>query len=331
MFAQTQTMTAWRQSRYGGADALAPVSVPIPEPGRGEVLVQVEVCALNAGDVRLMRGDPWLVRLAFGLRRPRQGVRGMDAAGRIVTVGEGVEASRVGEAIVVELPGGGGLAPYALAPIARIVQRPVGVDAAAAACLPIAAGTAVQALDLAGVTAGDRVLVLGASGGVGTFAVQLAAGRGAEVDALCGEPNRALVEELGAARTWDYRTTALDALPGGYDAVIDIAGTAPLWLLRRLLAPRGVLVMVAGTGGRVLGPIPRMLGAALLSIGSRRRLRALAAVAKPEVLADLLDRLERGEIRAVIEAEHPLAEAGGALARQDSGHVVGKLVVRVGE
>lgn len=322
-------MTAWSQSDYGGPDVVVQTELPVPRPGAGEVLLRVDVCALNAGDVRLMRGDPRIVRLAFGVRRPKHAVRGMDVAGRIVAVGEGVDPTRIGADVVVELPGGGGLAPYAVAPADRVVRRPASVSPDDAACLPIAAGTAEQALRLGAVEAGQRVLIVGASGGVGTFAVQLAALRGADVHALCGAAARPLVEGLGATRTWDYRAAGIDMLPDEYDAIIDIAGTTPLRALRRRLVPGGVLVMVAGTGGPVLGPLPRMLRAAVLSIGSRS-LRPLAAKAEPETLAMLLEHVASGSIRAVIEQRHPRSDAGVALRRQDSGRVVGKVVVHIG-
>lgn len=325
-----ETMTAWRQARYGGPEAMALETTAVPPPGADDVLLRVRAVALNAGDVRLMRGDPLLVRLAFGLRRPKHAVRGMDAAGTVVAVGSGVTGLAVGDEVVGELPGGGGLAAYALAPAARLVPRPDRLAPELAATLPIAGGTAVQALDLARVEAGHRVLVIGASGGVGTFAVQLAAHRGAEVWALTGARNEGLVAELGAARTFDHRVTSPRDLPeASFDAILDMAGTAPLRALRRLLVPRGTLVLVAAPGSGVLGPIPRMLQAALLSIGSRRRIRSLAAVAKPEILRGLVALVVSGRITPVIERTWSFAQAREALAHVDAGHTVGKVVVTV--
>ncbi|KAE8764340.1 zinc-binding dehydrogenase [Georgenia thermotolerans] len=323
-------MTAWRQTEYGGPEVLRAEQVPVPTPGRGDVLLKIGATALNAADVRLLRGDPLLLRLAFGIRRPKQPVRGMDAAGVVLAVGADVSGLAVGDEVVGELPGGA-LAEYAVAPAARLVRRPAGLAPATAAALALAGGTAWQALERGAVAAGSsgrRVLVIGASGGVGTFAVQLAAMRGAEVWALCGERNRSLLERLGATRTFDYRSTAIAELPAAsFDAIIDIAGTAPLRALRRLLLPGGTLVMVAGLGGPVLGPIPRILRAALLSIGSKRRIRPLAAVAKPEILAELLALAARGSITPVIERTWPLTEAREALAHVDAGHTVGKVIV----
>lgn len=205
-------MQAWAQDRYGTAEVIHRVSLPVPTPAKGQVLVQVKAVGLNAGDRHLMRGLPYLVRLAFGLRRPRQPVRGMDVAGTVTGVGAEVEQSWLGAEVVGEFPSGG-LAEYAVAPAKRLGKRPTDVDVVTAASLPVAAGTAWQALELAKVEAGARVLILGATGGVGTFAVQLVGARRGEVWATCGADNRALVEGLGAARTFDYRDTSLADLP----------------------------------------------------------------------------------------------------------------------
>ncbi|MBW9119735.1 NAD(P)-dependent alcohol dehydrogenase [Microbacterium trichothecenolyticum] len=334
---RTDPMPAWTQHHYGGIETVALANIDVPVPRRGQVLLRPRATALNNGDIRLMRGEPLLVRLAFGLHRPRQSVRGMDAAATVVALGEGVTGLAVGDEVVGELPGGGGLARYAVCPAARLVRRPPGLDPAVAATLPVAGGTAWQALELGGVTdaaaAGgspQRVLVIGASGGVGTFAVQLAAGRGAEVWALCGERNRGLVESLGATRSFDYNAVqpgSPELGEGRFDAVLDIAGTAPLRMLRRLARVGGRVVLVSGEGGRVWGPIGRLAAASVLSIGSKRPLRPLAAVAKPDVLAELVGLAVDGRLRPVVERRFPFAEADAALARVADGHVAGKVVV----
>lgn len=329
----TETMTAWRRETYGPATGTAPVQLPIPTPGRDEVVVRVRATALNGGDVHILHGDPLLVRPVFGMRRPKQPVRGMDIAGTATAVGPGVVGVEVGEEVVGELPAGGGLATFVVAPAARLVPRPPGVAPAHAASLPIAAGTAWPALDAAQIgidgDAQPRVLIIGASGGVGTFAVQLAALRGAEVWASCGQRSAALVRRLGATRTLDHRSAPLTELPAGtFHAVIDIAGRTPLRHLRRLLEPRGSIVLVGGEGGHVLGPIPRMLAAALLSIGSRRRIRPLAASAHPEILHKLLELVDEGDLVPVIEQEYAFADAPAALGHVEAGHTIGKVVVR---
>lgn len=326
------TMNAWRRETYGPAAGTSLQRIPIPTPGRGDVVLRVLATGLNAGDVRLQLGDPLLVRPVFGLTRPKHPVRGMEVAGTVVAVGPDVVGVELGERVVGELVGGGGLAEYVRVPASRLVPVPPDVESAVAACLPVAAGTAWQALDSAGVglrrSGVPRVLIIGASGGVGTFAVQLAALRGAEVWATCSARNAPLIEHLGAAHTLDHRTSPLQDLPAAhFDAVIDIAGGMPLRDLQRLVVPRGSVVLVTGDGGHVLGPIPRMIRAVFLSIGSPR-IRPLAASPRPEVLAKLLELVAEGRIAPVIEREYPFAEASAALAHIEAGHTVGKVVVR---
>ncbi|PRB12575.1 NAD(P)-dependent alcohol dehydrogenase [Microbacterium sp. MYb62] len=332
----SRSMKAWRRETYGPAGGVTLERIPIPVPGRGEVLLRVHATALNAGDVRLLLGDPLLVRPVFGLTRPKHPVRGMEVAGTVVAVGPDVVGAEIGEDVVGELVGGGGLAEYVCVPASRLVPIPTGVAPEVAACLPVAGGTAWQALDLAGVGiargghvggATPRVLIVGASGGVGTFAVQLAALRGAEVWATCRDRNAPLIEKLGAVRTFDHRESPLSGIPDGrFDAIIDIAGGMPLRELKRLVVSGGTVVLVTGDGGHVLGPIPRMLRAAFLSIGSRS-IRPLAATPRPEVLAKLLELVADGRLVPVVEHRHPFAEASVALARLEAGHTVGKLVV----
>ncbi|OAN41635.1 NAD(P)-dependent alcohol dehydrogenase [Microbacterium sp. H83] len=331
------TMPAWRRETYGSADGFRLEEIPVPDAGRGEVVLRVHATALNAGDVRVMLGDPLLVRPVFGLTRPKHPVRGMEVAGTVVAVGPDVVGVEIGEVVAGELVGGGGLAAYTTVPAARLVPIPPGVSVEAAACLPIAGGTAWQALDAAGIGlrpdaaggASPRVLVIGASGGVGTFAVQLAALRGAEVWAACGERNSALVEHLGAVRVIDHRRSPLSSLPAAhFDAVIDIAGGLELRALQRLVVDGGRIVLVTGNGGHVLGPVPRMIAAALLSATSSRRISPLAATPRPEVLAKLLELTAQGRLTPVIEREYGFDRASSALAHVEAGHTVGKVIVR---
>ena len=325
-----ETMTAWTQDRYGGPEVVRPQPVDVPEPAAGEVLLRIRAVGLNAGDARLMRGDPRLIRLFFGIRRPRTAVRGMDVAATVVAVGPGVSGAAAGDEVVVELPGGGGLAPYAVAPATRLVPRPASVDPVAAASLPIAGGTAWQALERAGAGAGDRVLILGASGGVGTLAVQLAADRGAEVWAACAPRTHDLVTGLGATRVLDGRGTrpgSAELPAGAVDHVIDLVGAWSLTDLRRLVRPGGSVVLVAGGGSGLLGPIPRIVAASVRSIGSARPFRPLSATAKPAVLSTLLTLAAEGHVTPVIERTFRLSDARAALAHVDAGHTVGKVVV----
>lgn len=325
--AATATMNAWRQSRYGGPEVVGLERVPVPVPGKGEVLLEVRAVAVNSGDIKIMRGEPLLVRPVFGLRRPRIATRGMDVAGTVVGLGPEVTTLAVGDEVMGELPGGT-LADFVVGPASRLVRRPEALAPADAAALPLAAGTAWQAIASGGVGEGQRVLVVGASGGVGHYAVQLAALRGAEVWALCGARNEKLVAELGAVSTFDYRTTDAGDLPdASFDAVLDIAGAAPLRTLRRLVRPAGSLVLVSGEGGRFAGPIGRILRGILLSLTPGPRVKPLAAVPKSGVTNELAALAAAGRLRPVIEHTFPLADARAALAHVDAGHTVGKVVV----
>ncbi|WP_194410343.1 NAD(P)-dependent alcohol dehydrogenase [Microbacterium cremeum] len=330
------TMTAWRQLAYGGPDAVTATRLDVPRPGRGEVLLRVRATALNSGDIHVMRGEPRAVRLAFGLRRPRVAVRGMDVAGTVVSVGDEVTAFAVGDEVVGELPGGG-LAEYVATPAAKLTARPESVDPVTAAALPVAGGTAWLALEKAGITPdsapGRRVLVIGASGGVGTFTVALAALRGAEVWALAGARSRTAVEGLGATRVLDYREVqpGSDELPDGtFDAVIDIAGEPPLAALQRLVRDGGRIALVGGEGGSILGPMRRILGGALRSIGSTRRFVPVVATTTAALTGELIALAAAGDLAPLIERTWPLSQAGDAIAHVDAGHTLGKVVVVAG-
>jgi NADPH:quinone reductase-like Zn-dependent oxidoreductase len=325
------TMQAWHQDRYGGPEIVTNQVIAVPTPGRDEVLLRIRAASLNSGDVRVMRGEPLIVRTAFGLRRPKQAVRGMDAAATVVAVGEGVTDFVVGDEVLGELPGGA-LAEYAITPAKRLVRRPEALEPKLAASLPVAACTAYQALERGGVASAHRVLIIGASGGVGTFAVQLAAARGAEVWALCGERSRGVVEKLGATHTFDYKTTQPGSaeLPDeSFDVVLDIAGTAPLIVLQRLVRDGGRVVLVSGEGGRVFGPLGRIVAASARSLGSKRKLSMLAAHPEVADLAAVVQLVTEGAVSPLIEREFSFAEAAAALAHVDAGHTVGKVLVRV--
>lgn len=320
------TMTAWRQERYGTSDVVRPSERPVPTPGPGEVLVRVAATALNSADVRIMRGDPLLLRLVFGLRRPRTATPGRDVAGTVVAAGPGVTTPHGGARVVGELTGGG-LAEYVVARADRLVAVPDGVDDRTAAALPIAGGTAWQALDLARVGEGSSVLVLGAGGGVGTFAVRLAVLRGARVHALCSPRAATAVAGLGASRV-DDRDLDLGSLPAAhYDAVIVLGGNAPVRGLQRLVRDGGRVVGVSGGIDPGFGPLGWMLRAAALSVGSRRRALALAAVARPSITAGLLELAASGALVPVVDRVYRLADAAEALAHVDEGRTTGKVLV----
>jgi NADPH:quinone reductase-like Zn-dependent oxidoreductase len=319
------TMRVWRQEAYGSADVVAAVTVPVPAPRRAEALVRVEAVSINSGDVHLMQGEPRMVRLFFGLRRPRIAGRGMDVAGTVVAVGSGVTGLSVGDRVVGS--GTETLADYAVVAEKRLTRLPDGVSVTDASTLPIAGNTAVTILDAGRVGEGSRVLVVGAGGGVGTLTVQLAAVRGAAVWATCGARAEELVQRLGAERTFDYRTTPLASLPADhFDAVVDIAGDAPLGVLRERLRAGGVVALVGGDGTPVLGPLPRMFRSMFAGRGGRK-FRSITATTKAPVTAGLVDLLAAGRLTPAVERTYAMAEASTALAHVEKGRTVGKVVV----
>lgn len=318
--------TVWEQDGYGHADVLRQTRRPVPEPKADEVVVRVHAVSVNSGDVRVMHGDPALIRLFFGLRRPRTRVRGMDVAGVVTAIGPDVTTAAVGDRIVVEAPGGG-FAESVVVPSARVVRLPDTVSFADAAALPVAAGTALLALDRTEVTSGTRTLVLGASGGVGSFAVQLAAARGAEVTAVVRAETRDLAARWGAT-TVHERGTETAALGGPFDAIIDVTGTAPLRELQAALAPGGRAALVSGSGNPVLGPIPRIAAAAFRSRRAAR-LVPITATADVERLGRLITMVAAGEIRPHVSAVYPFADLAAAVAQVDEGRAVGKVLVEV--
>ncbi|MER5208081.1 NAD(P)-dependent alcohol dehydrogenase [Streptomyces sp. NPDC002825] len=322
-------MRAWTQERYGSADVLEFAEVERPVPGAREVLVRVHAAAVNAADWHLMRGDPYVARFALGLRRPKERIRGRDFAGVVEAVGGGVTELRPGDEVFGEAPGS--FAEYVCAPVAATELKPAGMGFAEAAAIPLAGNTALIGVrDLGKVRPGARVLVNGASGGVGTFAVQLAKALGAEVTGVCGTGNTPLVLGLGADRVVDYTREDFTAAPDRYDLVFDLVGNRSLGELRRILSPTGVLVLSGGgvfEGGSVFGPMGLILKGMLLSKLSDRRLRVLTAEPRRENLAALREFAESGRIAPVIGRTYPLAEADRALRYVEEGHARAKVVL----
>ncbi|MCX4694688.1 NAD(P)-dependent alcohol dehydrogenase [Streptomyces sp. NBC_01408] len=315
---------------YGPPDVMRTEEVERPVPGEGEVLVRVHAAAVDQGVWHLLEGRPYAIRAAgFGLRAPKDRVRGLDLAGRVEAVGPGVVRFRPGDEVYGE--GNGSFAEYACAKEGRLALKPRNLDFEAAAAVPVSACTALKALGGAGgVTAGQSVLVIGASGGVGSYAVQLAKAFGARVTGVCGTAKTDLVRSLGADEVIDY--TREDPVDGSrrHDLVLDIAGNRPLRALRRALTPRGTLVIVGGEGGgRWIGGNDRQLRAMLLSPFVGQRLRALASVVRHDDLKVLAELIEAGSMTPAIDRTYPLDEVPDAIRYLRGGHVRGKLVIRV--
>ncbi|MFD0996980.1 NADPH:quinone reductase-like Zn-dependent oxidoreductase [Pseudoclavibacter chungangensis] len=321
------TMRAVVRHEYGTADVLVVDEVPVPRPGRGEVLVRVDAAGLDRGAWHLMAGDPPAVRLALGLRRPRDPGVGSELAGVVVAIGPGDRSGlRIGDVVL-----GAGLATfaeYAIAKTTALCRRPSDLDAVAAAALPVSAVTAHQAVvDIARVTDGQRVLVIGAAGGVGAYAVQFAASCGAVVTAVSRRDKHAAVRDLGASAVVDReRVDPRDW--GVHDVVIDIGGRRPLAQLGRLVARAGALVLVGGEGGRgPLGGTSRQVGAALRSPFLPFRARMFVSTVTTRALAPVVEAVADGRVRPVVDRVVGLGDVASGVSALEAGSLVGKVVV----
>jgi len=332
-------MRAVIQDRYGDVDVLRLAEVERPVPRDGEVLVRVQAAGAHIGDWRLMRGQPMIIRPAVGLRapRPRLRVRGEALAGIVEAVGPGVTDVSVGDAVVGT--GIGAHAEFAIARADRLVPKPPSLGWDEAAAVPTSSVTALQALrDLGEVRPGQRVLIIGATGGVGSYATQLAVAMGAQVTAVCSAGNADLARSLGAHDVIDYAAedptdpAALAAPAAGrrFDVILDVVGNRSIGDLRRVLTDDGTLVLVAtAPGGRWLGGVDRFVQAAILSRFVRHRLRPLASVDRAQDVAVVLDHIEAGRVRPVIDRTFPLEQVPDALAYVGQGHSHGKVVITI--
>lgn len=321
-------MRAVVQQGYGGTETWSVHDVPDPSPGKGEVLVEVRAAAIDRGTWHLMIGEPLLMRPFLGFRGLRQPVPGRDVAGVVVGVGPGVAGFAPGDEVYGSAPSGS-LAERAVVSVKRLAHRPQTLTFEQSAAVPISGMTAIQAVRAGGVRAGQRVMVIGASGGVGTYLAQLAMSRGAEVTGVCSTSKIDLLSDLGVQRIVDYtRQDPTDLVGERFDVVLDIGGNRPLRDVRRLLTPTGTLVLVGGDeGGRVLGGLDRQLRAAALSLVSRQKLRGLVAAEKAADLEELARLADQGAYRPVVDRVFPLADAAKAMDHLAEGHARGKLVV----
>ncbi|BCB88276.1 NAD(P)-dependent alcohol dehydrogenase [Phytohabitans suffuscus] len=322
-------MKAIVYDRYGPPEVLRYEDVERPaDPGPGEVLVRVRTASLNFGDRAAMRGEPGAIRLAMGLRRPRARILGRAVAGTVEAVGAGVTRFRPGDEVFGEV-GQKGFAELTVAKQKHLAAKPAGVSFEQAATLPVAANTALQGVRLGAVDAGTRLLVNGASGGVGTFAVQLAKALGAHVTGTCGGRNAELVRSIGADAVVDYTAEDVTRGTARFDVVFDLVGDRPLAAMRRVLAPRGIYIASFGGGGKVLGPMPRLLGLMARAPFASHRLRPLVAVAKADELAELGEMVAAGTLDPVIERSCPLGETADAIRFIEEHHAQGKFVLTV--
>lgn len=317
-------MKAIVQDRYG-LDALHVEQVEVPPVGDDEVLVRVRAACVNPGDVAAATGVPRIARLATGLRRPKERVRGMDLAGTVEAVGAKVTTLRVGDEVFGE--GAGTFAELAVAPARQVVAKPVRLSFEEAAAVPMAGLVALQALRRSGVGPGQRVLVIGAGGGIGTFAVQLAHALGASVTGICSGSKAPLVRSLGADRVVDYEHEDVTADAARYDLILDNVSRLPLRKLRRLLAPRGLLLMNGGEfHHRWIGPMGRFIRGAVMSPFGPGRIGTFYSRPDEADLRELAALLDAGTIRPVVTRVCPLPELPAAIADVALGHAGGKIV-----
>ncbi len=323
------TMRAVVQDTYGCADVLRVARIARPEVGDNEVLLRVHAAGLDRGTWHLMTGKPYLQRPVTGLRRPRNPVSGRDVAGTVVAVGSAVTRFAAGDEVFGIAPGS--FAEYAVARQDKLVRKPGNATFEQAAVVPVSALTALRAVcDVGRVEAGQRVLILGASGGVGSYAVQLAKAFGAEVTGVASTAKLDLVRSLGADHVLDY--TVDDFADGAhqYDLIIDIAGNPTLSRLRRALTPSGTAVLVGGEeGGNFSGGMNRQLRALALSPFVRHRLAMVMPTERGSDVERLAELIEAGKIIPTLDRTYPLDQAPEAMRRLEAGDVRGKIAITI--
>jgi NADPH:quinone reductase-like Zn-dependent oxidoreductase len=324
------SMRAIVQDGYGSADTLSLRVVPTPQLESDEVLIDVSAAGLDRGVWHLMAGEPYLVRLlGYGLTKPKTKIPGADVAGRVVAVGDAVERFSVGDDVFGIASGA--YAEFAAASESKLAHKPFSTAPEEAAAAAISGITALQALtDVAGVEAGQTVLVIGASGGVGSFTVQIARALGADVIGVASGAKADLVRSLGASEVIDYETT--DYLDGTtkYDVIVDIGGLNPIRRLRRALARKGTLVIVGGEGGgRLTGGIGRQLRAVMLSPFVSQRLAMFISKEHHSHIERLGALIDSGDVVPAVGERFGLADTAKAVRRLEAGQVAGKAVIVV--
>jgi NADPH:quinone reductase-like Zn-dependent oxidoreductase len=309
--------------------------VDTPVPAADEVLVRVRATSVNPYDWHHMRGEPRVARMmpgTLGLRAPKLRILGGDMAGQVEAVGEDVTEFRPGDDVFALLEQGG-FAEYVSVPERLLARKPGNLSYEQAAAVPMAATTALLGLrDVARIEPGQKVLVNGASGGVGTFAVQIARALGARADAVCSLPNADLARSIGADDVIDYTSQDFTRSGRRYDVLLDIAGSRPVFACRRVLAPRGTLVLIGGPAGRWLQPAGHMFSAlAMAPLVSQRIAMAdtVSCTAKKQILMTLTTLIEDGKVTPVISRRYPLHDIQEAVRYQEQGHAAGKVVVTI--
>ncbi len=322
-------MKAMVYERYGSPDVLALKDVEKPAPRDNEVLVKVHATSLNYADWHRLTGEPFMARLAFGLPKPKNTILGSDIAGRIEAVGKTVKQFQPGDEVFGDLAfyGCGGLAEYVCASEEALALKPTNLSFDETAAVPMAAVTALQGLrDNGQIRPGQKVLINGASGGVGTFAVQLARYFGAEVTAVCSPRNLDMARSLGAEHVIDYTREDFTKNGQQYDLILAANGSRSIFDYRRALSPGGMYVMAGGSMAQVSQAL--LLGPWLSGTGSKK-MGSLTAKANQKDLVFMKELLEAGKVKPVIDRQYPLSQAAEALRYLGEGHARGKVVITI--
>lgn len=324
-------MKAIVQERFGPPEVYRLVAADVPEVGADDVLVRVRAAALNPYDWHMVRGDPLVARLmgGVGLTKPKDRVAGVDAAGVVEAVGANVHELRPGDAVLGFCTGA--FAEYARASADKVVPKPARLTFEQAAAVPMAAVTALQGIrDVGAVRAGQRLLVNGAAGGVGTFAVQVAAALGVEVSGVCSARNVDLVRSIGATHVIDYTTEDFTDGRTRYDVILDNVGNRSVWALRRALAPDGVVVMVGAPYGRwILATLFKLIAPGLVSRVTRRRFLNHLTDIHREDLEEMTELVESGKVKPAIDRCYPLSEVPDAIRYLETMHARAKVVITI--
>jgi len=321
-------MKAIVHTKYGPPEVLRLEDAEEPTPGDNEVLVEVRAASVNYSDLVFSRGKPFVIRFFSGLLKPKN-LLGADIAGRIEAVGGNVRSFSRGDEIFAEISGcgWGGFAEYVSVPESAVALKPAGITFEEAAAVPQAAGVALQALrDKGRIEPGRKILIYGASGGIGTFAVQIAKSFGAEVTGVCSTKNLDMVRAIGADKTIDY--TQEDFAENGrcYDLIVATAGYRSIFDYKRALSPKGIYVMTGGSMKQIaqanlLGPV--------ISKAGGKKLVALSHKSSQEDLVFIKDLIEAGKVKPVIDRRYPLSEIAEALRYYAKGHARGKVVITI--
>ncbi len=321
-------MRAIVYDRYGGPDVLRIEDVPVEAPGQGQVRLRVRAASVNPYDFHFLRGEPWFMRAMTGLARPRLPRLGRDVAGEVVAVGPGVTDLAVGDEVFGA--GYGTFAEECLATATQLVPKPAALSFDAGAALAMVGTTALQGLEAGGLARGKRVLIVGASGGIGHVAVQIARAHGATVTAACRASNAAWVKGLGASRVVDHTTPAF-AESGPYDLILDMVANHPAGTMTSMLAENGTYVVIGwATMGKVLGPMPQVIGLRMRRPRGRRRIAVVETDYTRETLSALAALAGKGDLAVRIEHVGGLEDVGAAIARVVDGRSKGKTVIRPG-